>query len=152
LRDRHEVAQEGVRDEDGGDRIEDVLGRLSGELLRSPSLRIQANALFARPLPEPLDGPVDRFEEHRLRAGPAAPHAAEERRRVREGERDAREQEEDEPNVLRIEARPEQEELAMLDIEEERGVTFDRDARQSQPKNDERIEDDLARRREATAH
>jgi hypothetical protein len=91
----------------------------------------------ARPLDQALDGPEHRLEEHRLRAGPAAPHAAEHGRRVQQAEADAAEEEEQQPDILGIEDQPEEEELPFFDIEEYRGMSADGNPGQRRPEPDE---------------
>src|SRR4051812_46954731 len=64
-----------------------------------------------RAVHETLDGTKQRFREHGLGTGPAAPDTPEKRGEVEQPEAEARDEEEYEPHVLRVEGRAEEKEL-----------------------------------------
>jgi hypothetical protein len=77
------------------------------------------------------------FEEHRVRAGVAAPQPAEERRRHEQREADAGDQEEREPEVLRVEGVAEQVEVAVRDVDQQDRVAADLEPRHGEVDRDQ---------------
>ena len=69
-------------------------------------------------------------EEDGLRAGPAAPHAAEQRGEVEKAEADSAQDEEGDPHILAEKGGAEVVELPVRDIEEKRGMAIDANPRE----------------------
>ena len=151
LRERDEVREEDVGREGRGQDVERMgqarapHGVEARRLLRALERRV------SRAVHEALDRTEDRLDEHRLRACPAAPCAPEERRHAGEPEAEPGDGEEQEPDVLSVEGRPEEEEATALDVEEDRGVPADPDPRERRPERDEREVDDATRADPAAA-
>src|SRR5262249_20214036 len=147
-----EVAQEDVRDAERDDEVRGVERREPERALPRERAPLVAPPRLAGAHDRALDPAINSLEEDRLGARLAAPRAPEEGGRVNEPEAYARDEEEDEPHVLRVEREAEEEESAMLDVEEHRGISVDRKPRKQSPNRDEEREYDLPERREPAAH
>jgi hypothetical protein len=119
-RQRGEVAEHEVAHQERRAQEDRVLEHLAPELVEAHRPLIATHAHVAWTFDEALDGAEDTLEEHRVRAGIAAPDAAVECGHHEEREADAAQHEEREPEVLRVHAEPEQEEAPVLNVEEHR--------------------------------
>ena len=102
-------------------------------------------------LQEALDLAVEPLQEDRLGAGVPAPDATPEGRDHHQGEDDPEEQQEDHPEVLRVEGRPEEVEAAMDDVQEDRRGSPDLDEGEREVDHEESGEDHVADVLEASA-
>jgi hypothetical protein len=140
-RERHEIRDEDVGDEERGHEEERVTRDLA-----------ERRVLLGDRLRQVLDRTEDALQENGLRACPPAPYAADERGRVGEPERESGDDKEHEEHVLWPERRSEKEKPTVLDVQEERGTAVDVHDRQEDPYADEKHEHDPARCGEAAAH
>ncbi len=137
-----EVAQEDVRDERADPDVEQMLDELSPKAAPRPRTRVALQPLGPRTFEPPLDRSEDSLEEHGVRTGIAAPDASVERRHDDQGKREPGQKEEDEPEVLRVEAGAEEVEPASDDVEEDRGSAIDLHEGQREVDEHEYGEDD----------
>ena len=80
LIDADEVGEEGVREKQREHAVHRVLREASTSQLPATPFAVQLERTAASALEQPLDGPEEKLHVHGLRTGPAAPHAAEQRR------------------------------------------------------------------------
>src|SRR5690606_25585154 len=88
-------------------------------------------------LEEAFHSPIHALEKDRLRAGPAAPDAAQPGREEEKAETQRGEQEDDEPEVLRVERLAEEVEVPIGNIQEDRRLAIDADEGQGDVDGDQ---------------
>ena len=138
MRQRHEVREEEMRDRCRKQNEQRVLGDSPHHLGRIPRRGVEPAARGRIAVDQPLDGAIDEFEKHRLRAGPAAPDASEQRGDKKQRKAQAGDEEEQQPRFLRGDGPAEEVETPLGHIEEHRWVSTNRNPRQQEIDRDQR--------------
>lgn len=115
----------------GDQQKEPMLDDATARLFARPRHRVELASLHRIPVNQALDPAKNLLQEYRLRTGPAAPDAAEQRGDIVETETQARDQEEQQPKVLRRQGRAKKMEAPICDVQEYRRVSVDRYPRET---------------------
>ena len=109
---RYKVRQKQMRQDVGHDRVDQVLGTFAQKLFQRHRTARHRFALAGRTFDEPLNSTEHTFQKHRLRTGPAAPHATEQRSQQNQGKADSGQDEKGQIEILRIEHATKQKEAS----------------------------------------
>ena len=134
----HEVGQEHVREPERDRRVDHPLEHALGV---DAALRVELVLLCGRALEPALDRAEHELQVDRLRAPPAAPHPAEQRRDQEHGQHDGQPEQHQQEPVARPEHAAEHRKLARDQIEQQRGPAVDPDERERHEHRDQGVPD-----------
>ena len=147
---RDKIGDEDVGDGGGGEEVEGVFDGAADDFFRGPGGVVAASAFGAVALDPAFDAAVDVIEEDGVGAGPAAPDPPEEGGGEEEGEAEAADAEEENPEVLGDDGEAEEVEAASGNIEKDGGVAVDLEVGKEDVDGDHGEAGDLAPKGEAS--
>ena len=128
-----------MRDQHRDREEHEQLDAATQRLLRAHRRGVELGARRGISFDRALDAAEHAFQEHGLRTRVAAPQSAPQRGDDEQREAEPADEEEREPEVLRVEGLTEQVEVAMLDIDQDRRLAADLDPRHREVERDQQV-------------